>query len=151
MGGRLDAVNVVDPDVAVVASIGLDHQEYLGDTLEAIAREKAGIFRRASTAVIGGREPSRFSKGQRAAVAAPSEAPRDRIQLRARRQRLALSRHALGLAAAAGAGAPGRHAIRQCGGGARCVGGNQPAASDFPAAAIAQRTDRGALGRRDFK
>ena len=45
MGGRLDAVNVVDPDVAVVVSIGLDHQEYLGNTLEAIAREKAGIFR----------------------------------------------------------------------------------------------------------
>ena len=58
MGGRLDAVNVVDPDVAVVTSIGLDHQEYLGDTLEAIAREKAGIFRPGKTAVIGGREPS---------------------------------------------------------------------------------------------
>jgi dihydrofolate synthase/folylpolyglutamate synthase len=58
MGGRLDAVNVVDPDVAVVTSIGLDHQEYLGDTLEAIAKEKAGIFRTGRTAVIGGREPS---------------------------------------------------------------------------------------------
>jgi dihydrofolate synthase/folylpolyglutamate synthase len=58
MGGRLDAVNVVEPDVAVVTSIGLDHQEYLGDTLEAIAREKAGIFRPGKTAVIGGREPS---------------------------------------------------------------------------------------------
>jgi dihydrofolate synthase/folylpolyglutamate synthase len=58
MGGRLDAVNVVDPAVAVVTSIGLDHQEYLGDTLEAIAREKAGIFRPGKTAVIGGREPS---------------------------------------------------------------------------------------------
>jgi dihydrofolate synthase/folylpolyglutamate synthase len=58
MGGRLDAVNVVDPDVAVVTSIGLDHQDYLGDTLEAIAREKAGIFRAGKTAVIGGREPS---------------------------------------------------------------------------------------------
>jgi dihydrofolate synthase/folylpolyglutamate synthase len=58
MGGRLDAVNVVDPDVAVVTSIGLDHQEYLGSTLEAIAREKAGIFRAGKAAVIGGREPS---------------------------------------------------------------------------------------------
>jgi dihydrofolate synthase / folylpolyglutamate synthase len=58
MGGRLDAVNAIDPDVAVVTSIGLDHQEYLGDTLEAIAREKAGIFRAGKTAVIGGREPS---------------------------------------------------------------------------------------------
>ncbi|MDP9088176.1 MAG: bifunctional tetrahydrofolate synthase/dihydrofolate synthase [Pseudomonadota bacterium] len=58
MGGRLDAVNIVDPDVSVVTSIGLDHQEYLGHTLEAIAREKAGIFRPGRTAVIGGREPA---------------------------------------------------------------------------------------------
>jgi dihydrofolate synthase / folylpolyglutamate synthase len=53
MGGRLDAVNVVDPSVAVVVSIGLDHQEFLGSTLEAIAREKAGIFRRGVPAVLG--------------------------------------------------------------------------------------------------
>ena len=53
MGGRLDAVNVVDPTVAVVVSIGLDHQEFLGTTLEAIAREKAGIFRRGRPAVLG--------------------------------------------------------------------------------------------------
>ena len=53
MGGRLDAVNVIEPDVAVVVSIGLDHQEYLGDTLEAIAREKAGIFRARRPAVLG--------------------------------------------------------------------------------------------------
>jgi dihydrofolate synthase / folylpolyglutamate synthase len=56
MGGRLDAVNVVDPDVAVVVSIGFDHQEYLGATLEAIAREKAGIFRQGRPAVLGSRE-----------------------------------------------------------------------------------------------
>jgi dihydrofolate synthase/folylpolyglutamate synthase len=56
MGGRLDAVNVVDPDVAVVVSIGFDHQEYLGTTLEAIAREKAGIFRPGRAAVLGNRE-----------------------------------------------------------------------------------------------
>jgi dihydrofolate synthase/folylpolyglutamate synthase len=56
MGGRLDAVNVVDPDVAVVVSIGFDHQEYLGETLEAIGREKAGIFRRGRPAVLGSRE-----------------------------------------------------------------------------------------------
>jgi dihydrofolate synthase/folylpolyglutamate synthase len=56
MGGRLDAVNVVDPDVAVVVSIGYDHQEYLGNTLEAIAREKAGIFRTGRPAVLGSRE-----------------------------------------------------------------------------------------------
>jgi len=71
MGGRLDAVNVVDPHVAVVTSIGLDHQEYLGDTLEAIAREKAGIFRAGRTAVIGGREPSPVLESMARAVKAP--------------------------------------------------------------------------------
>jgi dihydrofolate synthase/folylpolyglutamate synthase len=56
MGGRLDAANVVDPDVAVVVSIGFDHQEYLGSTLDAIAREKAGIFRHGRPAVLGSRD-----------------------------------------------------------------------------------------------
>jgi dihydrofolate synthase/folylpolyglutamate synthase len=71
MGGRLDAVNVVDPSVAVVTSIGLDHQEYLGNTLEAIAREKAGIFRPGRTAVIGGREPSPVLESIAGAMGAP--------------------------------------------------------------------------------
>ncbi len=55
MGGRLDAVNVVEPAVAVVVSIGFDHQEYLGTTLAAIGAEKAGIFRRGVPAVLGSR------------------------------------------------------------------------------------------------
>ena len=46
LGGRLDSTNVVRPLVAGVTTIGLDHVEYLGDTLEEIAREKAGIFKR---------------------------------------------------------------------------------------------------------
>ena len=45
LGGRLDCVNVYDPDVAVITSIGLDHMEFLGDSLALIAREKAGIMR----------------------------------------------------------------------------------------------------------
>lgn len=45
LGGRLDAVNILDPDLAIITSIGLDHQDYLGDTREAIAAEKAGIVR----------------------------------------------------------------------------------------------------------
>jgi len=57
MGGRLDAVNVVDADVAVVVSIGFDHTEYLGNSLEAIGREKAGIFRSGRAAVLGSRDP----------------------------------------------------------------------------------------------
>ncbi len=57
MGGRLDAVNIVDATVAVVVSIGLDHQAFLGNTLAEIAREKAGIFRRGRAAVLGSRDP----------------------------------------------------------------------------------------------
>jgi len=45
LGGRLDSTNVLTPRVATVTSIGLDHTDLLGDTLEAIAREKAGIFK----------------------------------------------------------------------------------------------------------
>ena len=53
LGGRLDSTNVLTPRVATVTSIGLDHTELLGDTLEAIAREKAGIFKSGLPAVIG--------------------------------------------------------------------------------------------------
>lgn len=55
MGGRLDAVNVVDADAALVTSIALDHCEWLGSDLEAIGREKAGIFRPSRPAVLGSR------------------------------------------------------------------------------------------------
>lgn len=57
LGGRLDAVNILDADVAVVTSIGLDHTEWLGSTLERIAEEKAGIFRPGRPAVIGAATP----------------------------------------------------------------------------------------------
>jgi len=57
LGGRLDAVNVFDPACAVVTSVGLDHMEYLGDTRDQIAVEKAGIFRAARPAVIGDLDP----------------------------------------------------------------------------------------------
>ena len=53
LGGRLDAFNLVDADVAVVTSIGLDHQDYLGSDLEGIGREKAGIFRAGRPVVLG--------------------------------------------------------------------------------------------------
>jgi len=46
MGGRLDATNVVDPAISVIADISLDHQKYLGDTIAEIAREKVGIIRK---------------------------------------------------------------------------------------------------------
>lgn len=52
MGGTWDATGVVDPDVAVITPIGLDHQEYLGDTVAQIAGEKAGILTARATAVL---------------------------------------------------------------------------------------------------
>ena len=53
LGGRLDATNVVDPEVAVITSIGLDHCDMLGDTIEKIAAEKAGIIKPGKPVVIG--------------------------------------------------------------------------------------------------
>jgi dihydrofolate synthase/folylpolyglutamate synthase len=53
LGGRLDATNVVDPEVAVITSISFDHTEILGDTLEAIAAEKAGIIKPGKPVVMG--------------------------------------------------------------------------------------------------
>ncbi|MDP9200921.1 MAG: bifunctional folylpolyglutamate synthase/dihydrofolate synthase [Gemmatimonadota bacterium] len=58
LGGRLDSTNVLTPRVATVTSIGLDHTDLLGDTLEAIAREKAGIFKSGVPAVIGEQSPT---------------------------------------------------------------------------------------------
>jgi dihydrofolate synthase/folylpolyglutamate synthase len=52
MGGRLDSTNAVNSDVAIITSIGLDHQKWLGDTLGAIAAEKAGIFKPGVPAVV---------------------------------------------------------------------------------------------------
>jgi dihydrofolate synthase / folylpolyglutamate synthase len=53
LGGRLDATNLVDADVAVVCSVGLDHRDWLGETLEEIGADKAGIFRAGRPAVLG--------------------------------------------------------------------------------------------------
>jgi len=55
LGGRLDAVNILDADVAAVVSVDIDHREWLGDTIEAIGREKAAIFRAGRPAIFGGR------------------------------------------------------------------------------------------------
>lgn len=53
LGGRLDAVNVLDADVAIVTSVDIDHTDYLGDTREKIGFEKAGIYRAEQTAICG--------------------------------------------------------------------------------------------------
>ena len=57
LGGRLDAVNVLDADCAVLTSVGIDHVDYLGPTREDIGREKAGIFRAGRPAVIAEPDP----------------------------------------------------------------------------------------------
>jgi dihydrofolate synthase/folylpolyglutamate synthase len=57
LGGRLDAVNVFEPDCAMVMSVALDHMDYLGDTREKIGFEKAGIFRAGKPAVCADSDP----------------------------------------------------------------------------------------------
>ncbi len=70
LGGRLDAVNIVDADVAVVTSIGIDHVNYLGSTREQIAFEKAGIFRQGRSAVCGDFSPPHTLLEHAAAIGA---------------------------------------------------------------------------------
>ena len=57
LGGRLDAVNIIDPNVSLISSIGIDHIDWLGETREAIGKEKAGIFRAKTPAIIGDCDP----------------------------------------------------------------------------------------------
>jgi len=57
LGGRLDAVNAIDPDFSLITTIALDHQDWLGDTIEQIAAEKAGIMRSARPAFYGDQVP----------------------------------------------------------------------------------------------
>ncbi len=63
MGGRLDAVNAVDADAVIIASVDLDHAEWLGNDRETIGREKAGTMRPGRPAVIGDRDPPRSVLG----------------------------------------------------------------------------------------
>jgi dihydrofolate synthase/folylpolyglutamate synthase len=62
LGGRLDAVNIVDADVAAVVSVDLDHQSYLGNDRESIGFEKAGIYRAGKPAIFGDLDPPRRLK-----------------------------------------------------------------------------------------
>jgi dihydrofolate synthase/folylpolyglutamate synthase len=70
LGGRLDAVNVVDTDCAVLTSIDIDHTEYLGDTREKIGLEKAGIFRSGKPAIVGDPLPPQSVRDHAAAIGA---------------------------------------------------------------------------------
>ncbi|WP_426417516.1 bifunctional tetrahydrofolate synthase/dihydrofolate synthase [Aestuariirhabdus sp. LZHN29] len=70
LGGRLDAVNIIDADVAVVTSIAVDHEQWLGSELEGIGREKAGIFRPFRPAVYGGRQANAGVSGEAQRISA---------------------------------------------------------------------------------
>jgi len=59
LGGRLDAVNLIDADAAIVTTVDLDHRDWLGDERDGIGREKAGIFRIARPAIVGELDPPR--------------------------------------------------------------------------------------------
>jgi dihydrofolate synthase/folylpolyglutamate synthase len=73
MGGRLDATNVVNPAISVIADISLDHQKYLGDTIAEIAREKAGIIRKHGVVVTLPQHPQ--ARGVSAAKYVPPVSP----------------------------------------------------------------------------
>jgi len=64
LGGRLDAVNIVDADISLVTSIGLDHQDWLGDTVEQIAFEKCGVARSGKYLICGQPNPPHTAKEQ---------------------------------------------------------------------------------------
>jgi len=70
LGGRLDAVNVVDADVAIVTTVAIDHVDYLGTTREDIGREKAGIFRSDAFAICADRLPPATLLAQASAIGA---------------------------------------------------------------------------------
>lgn len=71
LGGRLDAVNIIDADVAVITSIALDHTDRLGDTREKIGYEKAGIFRSGRPVVCGDSHPPASIRQTATQIAAP--------------------------------------------------------------------------------
>jgi dihydrofolate synthase / folylpolyglutamate synthase len=70
LGGRLDAVNLIDADVAVITTVDLDHQEWLGSGREAIGREKAGIARAGKPLVLGDDDPPSSVLGHAYAIGA---------------------------------------------------------------------------------
>lgn len=72
LGGRLDAVNIVDPDISIITTIALDHVDVLGDNREKIGSEKAGIMRPKTPVVIGDFDPPQSIKNRADALQAPA-------------------------------------------------------------------------------
>ena len=101
LGGRLDSTNVLTPLVAAVTSIGLDHREFLGETLREIAIEKAGIFKAGVPAVIGERDPAVIATlvdvaervGASAVIIAPETYPLRRVAVSSRGTEMELAPH----------------------------------------------------------
>ena len=131
LGGRLDAVNLVDADVAVVCSIGLDHRDYLGDTLDLIGAEKAGIFRDGRPAVLGTDDmPASVFAAIAELQARPVVAGRDftwRVE----------EKPAAGSAGAGGAGTGGLRAGASTGGARWSYNGLRLSLRDLPPSALA--------------
>ena len=71
LGGRLDSVNIIDPDIAIVTSIAIDHVDWLGDNRESIGFEKAGIFRSGRAAICADPEPPQSVIDRAEALGAP--------------------------------------------------------------------------------
>lgn len=72
LGGRLDAVNLVDADAAIITTVGLDHQDWLGDDVESIGHEKAGIARPSKPLVLGDIDPPASVLRHAYAIGAPA-------------------------------------------------------------------------------
>ncbi|MDR2213105.1 MAG: bifunctional tetrahydrofolate synthase/dihydrofolate synthase, partial [Pseudomonadales bacterium] len=70
LGGRLDAVNIVEPELSILTNVALDHLDWLGDTREAIGREKAGIFRPGKYALYGELDPPQSVLSEAARIGA---------------------------------------------------------------------------------
>ncbi len=92
LGGRLDSVNVVDSDISVITNIAIDHTEYLGDTREAIGREKAGIMRTLRPCICGDQDPPQsllsYAKEIDTPITFVSKGYQDKIGLDGAHQRL---------------------------------------------------------------
>jgi len=72
LGGRLDAVNMIDADVAVITSIGLDHMDWLGDSIDKIGFEKAGVMRKDHPAVLAAKDLPSSVKAHADDIGAPT-------------------------------------------------------------------------------
>ena len=92
LGGRLDSVNVVDSDVSIITNIAIDHTDYLGDTREAIGREKAGVMRTSKPCICGDQDPPKsllsYAKEINTPLTLVSESYKNAIGLEGAHQKL---------------------------------------------------------------